>query len=827
MSKLSIQLKSLLRRSLRKLLFLWVKTNYLGELPSFPPLKESDGICYILARQSLFDTLVLEEICQRQGLPSPDQKFIVTHNQLLPNCLHLIQQPTIWRIFPPPKPSEQLHQLITFLQRHPEKSIQLIPVTIFWGRSPLKEQSAFKLLFTYDYAVGGRLRKLFAILVHGRQTMINFSTPLTTRELVDEQLSTSRTVRKLARILRVHFRQLRTAVTGPELSHRKTLVNQLLHSQPVKQAILDQANATHDNISRLKSKAHKYANEIVSDFRYPAVRFLDIILTWFWNKLYNGIQVNHVEPIQQLAKDHEIIYVPCHRSHIDYLLLSYVLYKQNLSPPHIAAGINLNMPLIGGLLRRGGAFFMRRSFKGNKLYTTVFNEYLHTLLTRGFPTEYFIEGGRSRTGRLLQPKTGMLALTLQSYLKDQRKPFCFVPVYIGYERVLEGNTYLGELRGKAKKTESPLDILRILSALKKEFGKVWVNFGEPILLNQFLDQKEPHWQSNIASESSSYTRQPWFRDLTQQLANTINYHINAAAVANPVNLIATALLSAPKQAMSEESLKEQVTFYRWLLEKLPYSERIISTPKTATEAILYVEKLGFIRRQTDSLGDVIYVEGKHAVLMTYYRNNTLHLFAIPSLISCFFNNSSRIKEADLLPMCNKIYPYLRTELFLPWQPDHFRSLLKQWLDILVDHSILQRENGWLHSPNPESVTSVTFNFLGKTIIQTLERFYMALSLLIRSGSGQINRDTLEKQCHELAQRLSFIQGINAPEFFDKSLFKNFIESLRQQDLVQADEQKNLSFTHNIHVILNSARYVLPNEARQAIQQLATEHLSKQ
>src|SRR5690606_39327280 len=123
-------------------------------------------------------------------------------------------------------------------------------------------------------------------------------------------------------------------------------------------------------------------------------------------------------------------------------------------------GINLNMPLIGGLLRRGGAFFMRRTFRGNPLYTAVFNEYLHTLFCRGFPVEYFVEGGRSRTGRTLQPKTGMLAITLRSFLRSSRLPIAFVPVYIGYERVLEGRTYLGELRGAAKKKESIGDMFR-------------------------------------------------------------------------------------------------------------------------------------------------------------------------------------------------------------------------------------------------------------------------------------------------------------------------------------------------------------------------------
>ena len=133
---------------------------------------------------------------------------------------------------------------------------------------------------------------------------------------------------------------------------------------------------------------------------------------------------------------HEIVYVPCHRSHMDYLLLSYLLYHQGLVPPHIAAGINLNFFPVGSIFRSWGAFFIRRTFKGNRLYSTIFREYLAELFYRGYSVEYFIEGGRSRTGRLLEPKTGMMSMTIQALQRGLTRPISIVPVYIGYEHVL-------------------------------------------------------------------------------------------------------------------------------------------------------------------------------------------------------------------------------------------------------------------------------------------------------------------------------------------------------------------------------------------------------
>ena len=172
---------------------------------------------------------------------------------------------------------------------------------------------------------------------------------------------------------------------------------------------------------------------------------------------------------------------------MDYLLLSYIIYTKGFAVPHIAAGVNLNMPVLGRLLRKGGAFFLRRSFRGNSLYPVVFMKYLGLMMARGHSLEYFIEGGRSRTGRLLPPKTGMLSMTVRSFLRDPARPVVFIPVYFGYERLVEGETYIGELSGQPKKKESVWSLLRSLPSLRRKFGKVHVSLGEPIDLGELIE----------------------------------------------------------------------------------------------------------------------------------------------------------------------------------------------------------------------------------------------------------------------------------------------------------------------------------------------------
>ena len=297
----------------------------------------------------------------------------------------------------------RLKQLVHAVNTDASLDVQIVPVTLLWGRAPDKERSLFKLLLSDPWAVAGRLQKLLIILIHGRNTFVQFNKPISLRQVTSTVPTEELATRKLARILRVHFRRVRQAVIGPDLSHRRTLVQSLIKSPVVKDAIREMAK--HDNIppAKARDRALKYADEIASNVSVAGVRFLDILLTRVWNRIYDGVRIHNIEAVQEVAKENAIVYVPCHRSHIDYLLLSYVLFHNGLMVPHIAAGINLNMPVVGSILRRGGAFFMRRSFRENKLYAAVFNEYMHSMLTRGYSVEYFVEGGRSRSGRTLPP----------------------------------------------------------------------------------------------------------------------------------------------------------------------------------------------------------------------------------------------------------------------------------------------------------------------------------------------------------------------------------------------------------------------------------------
>lgn len=806
--------------ALRRLLYLWVRSETINQSAFSLKIDRSKPVLYVLQQPSVSDLAVVDTECRKAGLPRPVMPVAVGESIEPAAFFYLTPEPD-WlgrqdkRGAPP-----ALVRMLGAIGQNGIDDAQIVPVSVFWGQSPDSEKSAWKLLFADNWAVTGRLRKLARILILGRKTRVQFSAPIHLREMVEQGKGHERTLRMVQRILRVHFRNQKTAVIGPDLSHRRNLVKGLLRAPLVRQAIQEECDTQKISQEKAEAVALRYANEIAADVSYPVIRFLEVTLTWFWNKLYEGVKVNHIERVQEVAQGHEIVYVPCHRSHIDYLLLSYLLFRNGLTPPHIAAGINLNMPVVGSILRRGGAFFMRRSFKGNQLYTAVFNEYLHTLFSRGFSTEYFVEGGRSRTGRMLHPRTGMLAITLRSFLRDSRRPIVFVPVYIGYERVLEGRTYLGELRGAAKKKESIFDIFKVIGALKQRFGQVWVNFGEPIHLDQFLDQQQPDWRQQ---ELGPEYRPAWLSETTNHLARDVARHLNDAAAINPVNLVALALLSTTRLALDETALARVIDLYLDLLRKVPYSPSATLPEGDGQQLIEYVKSMNLLSEQKDALGRICYLDEQNAVLMTYYRNNVLHIFALPALIASFFQNSGRISREQLLRYTRALYPYLQAELFIRWNLDELDAVVDQWLQAMVASELLKQENDTFIRPAPSSRQFVLLTLLARAIAQTLQRFYMAISLVLNAGQKQLTAEELENLCTVMAQRVSVLHGLNAPEFFDKSLFRHFIQTLLDEDVLRKDDNGKLSHHELLGELAEGvAKRVLPAEIRLSIRQVALE-----
>ena len=640
------------------------------------------------------------------------------------------------------------------------------------------------------------------------------------REAVAEESSAERGVRKLQRILRAHFRRVRAAVIGPDLSHRRTLIDGVVNAAPVQQAI--ENNASRDNIplDKAAAKARAFAWEIAADQSPLVVRSVSFLLKGLWEKIYHGVYMHHFDKLREIAPGHEVIFVPCHRSTTDDALLPYLLYRNGLAVPHIAAGVNLNLPLIGPLLRRGGAFFLRRSFS-DPFYSTVFREYMSQLIARGISLMYFIEGGRSRTGRMLEARGGLLSMTLRSFLRQPDRPVVFQPVYIGYEKIMEGESYAGELSGKPKEKESWGGLLRSLGALRRNYGAVSVNFGEAVFLKPLLDEVAPDWKEATADPEA---KPQWLKGAVDVLGERILVNINRAADVNPINLLGVALLATPKHAMSEADLVAQIELSKNLLVALPYSDRVTVTPLSAQEVIAYGESMQWIRRIAHPLGDVLTVDEKPGVLLSYFRNNVTHLFATAAWVACCFLNNRKIGRASILRLGRIVYPFVQSELFLPWSEDEFGARLQATLDFFIAQGLLEASaDGRIVARGPgQSDGAFRLRALADNLLPAIERYYIALALLVKNGPRTLTAAELENLCTLSAQRLSLLQELNAPEFFDKSLFRGFIQKLRERRVVWNGEDGKLDFDAALEAVAKDARVILSREIRHGILKLTPE-----
>ena len=802
-----------------KIFATWARPAIQPDVPAELITDKDAEICYVLEWGGLADLLALERACSINGLPSPTTPLEFCGNREYKRFIILRRMQGFLFRRPRKTGSQRLRRIVEAAE-HGDRDLLLIPVSIFWGRSPDKEGSLVKLMLSENWDVVGRTRKFLTTLIHGRNTLLSFSEPLSLRATSVAGEDSSVAYRKVSRILRVHFRQRRVATVGPDLSHRRILVNHVLRAPGVQRAIEAEAgDGGPRKLEAAQGKAHHYLMEIAADISHPTVRVAVRFLRWLWHRIYDGVELNNVRWLHDVAKDKEIIYVPCHRSHIDYLLLSYIVYEEGLPIPHVAAGINLNIPFIGAILRRGGAFYLRRSFKGNRLYAAVFDAYLHEILTRGHSIEYFVEGGRSRTGRLLTPKGGLLAMTIHSFIKNPRRPVVFMPIYFGYEKLIEGDSFISELGGAEKRKESLLGLIRSVKSLREHFGKVYVNFGEPIELEPVVERMHPDWRSLDAGNGD---RPDWISDVVDTIGGQIMQGINSAAAVTPNSLLAYVLLATPRQKIGMDELRRQLRLSMDLMTRFRYSDGVTVPDWTPDQIIEHGEKLKDISRTSHPMGEVVHMPEKTAVLMTYFRNNITHLLAVPASVACCFIQGYALDHVELQRLVRLIYPFMKKELCLKWDDDEIDAVTTEAIEALTDLGILShgKRASTLVRPPAGSEKAFQLLMLGQSMVPMLQRFYLVIAVLVRHGSGVLSRSRLETMCQQSAERLSMIYGLHSPDFFNKSLFHDFIRTLQDQDVIRRNADGLLEFDDEIKSIGADARLVLGEEIRHSILSLA-------
>ncbi|PID60089.1 MAG: glycerol-3-phosphate 1-O-acyltransferase [Gammaproteobacteria bacterium] len=802
----------MIRALLSRLFERWVRPEVMPEDPA--AMLADRPTLYIIENGGLADLAALRLAAADKNLPLPDEPLAIGDGFRESRSWISSVQDSGRRRWRQSRRLQQQHkqfrELFEALLSDPASDLQVVPVAVYWGRAPGKEASFWQLVFSEDWEIAGRLRRLVKSILHGRNTLLSISEPVSLREFIWRDANADELEKKLLRLLRLHFRKRRMATLGPDQSHRRMLIDHVLADDAVRREIARQARESRHSEKRMRFKAERYAWEIAADMSYTTVRTLHRPLTRLWNELYDGVELDGMERLKRAADTHSLVYVPCHRSHIDYLLLSYILYTHGLSLPHIAAGVNLNLPVVGGILRRGGAFFLRRTFAGKPLYARVFNAYLTVILQRGNALEYFIEGGRSRTGLLLPPKPGMLAMTLHAYLRKPSRPIAFIPVYFGYERLLEGRAFTSELAGGRKRKESIFGLLRSLGTLREDYGHVYVNIGEPIELDTLLRQENDGWrQLPVTSE-----RPAWIQPVVTRLGNTIMRSINAAACVTPISLLATTLLTTPRGRIARAEFIEEVLLYHRLLQASHDENSIVEVPDIDPEALIaHGIRLGYLEEQQDDIGTVLAIRPGQAAALTYFRNNILHLLCLPALLAAGFSNRRSRKRSELETLVRRVLPFLKVELFLPNTLGV--DAIDESLQAMLDAGLLHVEGDSLASAAGGTLEAVSLMRLAELMMPTLRRDYLCASLIARAEQHRINREELAGFCEKVARRLENTQGWRAEDLYNKSQFKVFIDTLEREGYLQRDGDM-LAATPAMQRVESEARSLLGEQVRHAI-----------
>lgn len=550
------------------------------------------SIVYILPRMSVMDTIVLNKT-----LKNFEQKKISTEakpKRFRHNALLAIKSGSL--LFSNLHKDRFLNDFVRLIRNDPRaknEKLVFIPISIFWSRAPERNEKGFLLRSLFpDDGTGNALQKLFMLILHRGEVNISFgkafyppNIEFGLQEKFDSEVSTSNdfsdqdfeNARRMRRQFNIEFAKERTAAFGPALYDNEKICQWILSTPSTKKFI-----SSFDNPMKTEQQIVRYIREIGANYNYVTIRALEKFFDFIWTKIFEGVRVRNFEHIERNAKDGQIIWMPSHRSHFDYLLLSYVLFKKGFVVPHIAAGINLNFWPIGSILRRGGAFFIRRSFSGNRIYAHTFSEYVNFLLQNSFPVEFFQEGGRSRIGKLLSPKIGMLNICVQSIIKRKAENTYIVPIYFGYDKVMEDDSYAKELKGAKKQKENAFQFLNGIRKIFTNYGSVDVSFGDPIKIGDIWQEYNAKIKKELPNDipfeellplplnlkdlPDDYdTRDPHIQGFVKYISKRVNQKINCAATASGTSLLASCLLSQPNETLKFEELQYQTLLLNYLI----------------------------------------------------------------------------------------------------------------------------------------------------------------------------------------------------------------------------------------------------------------------
>ncbi|KAF7666496.1 hypothetical protein LDENG_00105360 [Lucifuga dentata] len=457
------------------------------------------------------------------------------------------------------------------------------------------------------------------------------------------------------------------------------LKSMVLESDHLHYVINQLSKETGEATDVIQEEALTILEEMAHCMQLSTIRFFAFTLTKAFKVLFRSICVNEegIQRLQQAIQEHPVVLLPSHRSYMDFLLVTYILYTYDLALPVIAAGMDfMGMKIIGEMLRMSGAFFIRRSFGGDKLYWAVFSEYVRTMLKNGFaPVEFFLEGTRSRTSKSLTPKLGLLNIVMDPFLKGEVYDISLVPVSIGYERILEETLYARELLGVPKPKESTSGLFKARTILNEDYGSIHVYFGQPVSVRSLAQGRVNRCHFNLMPRHIPTRASEDIQDFVNDSAYRLVRAQEENMVLKPWVLLASLLLqnhhqnheAGQERGMALDELTEEVVWLRDLSRQyrafLQWPDHMLPSEVVSASLSLHCRLVrvseGRVRLILGEQGgpekphssvtpeEELMSQAVMVLSCASYRNQGLHVFLRPALLASAIHTASSNKKQEV------------------------------------------------------------------------------------------------------------------------------------------------------------------------------------
>ncbi|MDJ0788235.1 MAG: glycerol-3-phosphate 1-O-acyltransferase [Myxococcota bacterium] len=512
---------------------------------------------------------------------------------------------------------------------------------------------------------------------------------------------------------------------------------------------------------------------------------IDLVIQ-LWNAMIRrGYDVEYddtqIDRLRGLAAQHPIVFLPSHKSNLDHPALQWVLHENGFPPNHTAGGINMNFFPVGPLVRRAGTFFIRRSFKDDVVYKAVLQHYLDYLIEKRFPLEWYIEGGRSRSGKLLPPRFGLLAYVFDAYLRGKSEDVQLIPVSIAYDQISDVGDYAHEQLGGAKQKESLGWFIGVLRRLSNRYGRIQVRFGEPLSLAKTLGPPDPTAPPNPDETSLAL----------QKLAFEVCVRINDATPVTQISLVCLALLGRGDRALTVDEMVTALAnlVYYSHARTLPGHEAIDLESAESVQSVLdLLVESGLLTRYDEGPEAVYAIANERHLAAAYYRNSIIHYFVNASIAELALLRAAEVdvpdRKKEFWDEAMRLRDLLKFEFFFP-EKEHFRHDVDEELKLHDPHweQHLEGDAELLLNLFPK-IRPLSSHRILRPFLESYRVVGDVLEQLEPDGSTE-TADLLPR-CMALGRQYQLQRHIKRAESISQVLFGTALKLARNRDLLGPD-----------------------------------------